>query len=137
MICCEMLPPGKFVETTHWTGHDICKTCAAKYLHTEVMGNGKTSILCPSSDCAVVLEYEEIRRISDSETFARCYYKIHTLNLVDLTNCSGTGPSKPIRTLGGAPTVGAQLVKLSQMEVLPSMVFTKISRRLLFHLHQM
>lgn len=80
MICCEMIPLGQFVEITHWVGHDICKTCAARYLYTNIMENGKTSILCPSSDCTVVLDHDEVRRIGDSETFSRCYYLIHTLN---------------------------------------------------------
>lgn len=35
--------------------------------------------MCPSNDCGVVLEDEEIRYVSDSETFSRFYYIFQTL----------------------------------------------------------
>jgi hypothetical protein len=42
----------------------------------KVLEQGTTMILCPGEDCDMPLSYEDIKQISDEETFSRYMFQL-------------------------------------------------------------
>ena len=63
-------------SSDHVGRHGICTFCFVEYLRTQVLEHGTTMILCPGEDCDMRLNYEDIKQISDEETFSRYLFHL-------------------------------------------------------------
>ena len=111
------MPFEDYPQSMHVAGHSICKNCMKKYIGTKILRQGDLKIQCPSDDCAIILQYDEIREYGSNAAFRLSYCKLFHL-LVGTTNSSAEGHMRKIPISDGAPIDHAQWDKLSRTEVL-------------------
>src|SRR5438045_3021730 len=99
----------------HMSHHEICALCVGKYLRVKILMLGIVTIPCPAEQCAVVLEYNEIKEHCGVESFAKCF-PLFLLLTIDMINFFAGKHTKKIQISGGALIVLAPLVKLLKTE---------------------
>jgi hypothetical protein len=110
----------EFPQEGHFTSHDICGQCVARYMRTKILDDGSTSVLCPESSCKAPLEYSEIGQHAAKDVFARYLPPIHGTD-VDMMNYFVEERLKRIPTFDGAQTESVKLVR-SSLTAVPSPV---------------
>lgn len=111
------MPFEDYPQSMHVAEHSICKKCVENYIGTKILQQGVLKIRCPSDDCAIILQYDEIKEYGSQAAFHRYYCMLFDL-LVGTTNSSVEGHMRKIPTSDGAPIDHAQWDKLSRTEVL-------------------
>ncbi|CAG8701942.1 10879_t:CDS:2, partial [Dentiscutata erythropus] len=66
-ICCDDVPVTNFMSTTTKCNHKVCRTCLNKHIDYQLNGKGNVEI----NDCKVLMEYEDMKRITSEDLFKR------------------------------------------------------------------
>jgi hypothetical protein len=95
VICAEERLLDEFPQEGHFTSHDICGQCVARYMRTKILDDGSTSVLCPESSCKAPLEYSEIGQHAAKDVFARYLPQSMELTRYDELLCRRAFESDP------------------------------------------
>ncbi|CAI2189420.1 5179_t:CDS:2 [Funneliformis geosporum] len=71
-ICCNDLPVTEFMSSTTKCGHkNICRACLNKTINYQLNTKGNVEIECLETNCKVLMEYEDMKRVASNDLFER------------------------------------------------------------------
>ncbi|CAG8441738.1 5799_t:CDS:2 [Dentiscutata heterogama] len=73
-ICYNDVPVVDFMRTSTKCNHRICRECLNKNINTQLNSKGNTEIKCLKSNCEVLMDYEDMKRVASEDLFERYEY---------------------------------------------------------------